>query len=232
MLPEEIRLPKEILQELKKIKNERYVTSYSQKTFNDIFIPWLTQDDKLEREVSEISATFVVSTFILDYLKKVNADLKIKYNIPTLNANELSDEEKFRLVSSQIIEIENEPSFLWLKNECIPLLNKILKEISVSNLDELVELGLIEDILTASLSEGKKNSVKDYYLETIYQLKDRLAEADLLMDKRDVIINNNLIINKYFVDGNTEDLIVDEDSTVNDKEVSKKDLRRELHEII
>lgn len=177
------KLPIKLSQDLEKIKDSRYVNQYSEKIFDDIFITWLIKDVNISDPISKISSKYMVSTFILYFLKNINDTLQEKYDIESFSAKDWSDFEKVEIIVEKISNIQNDQLVLWLTNECMPELEKILDQIHIKNFEDLTELGITQDILTTALDQGKENSVEGYLYDILYQFKDRLKENNLLKKK-------------------------------------------------
>jgi hypothetical protein len=82
------KLPIKLSQDLEKIKDSRYVNQYSEKIFDDIFITWLIKDVNISDPISKISSKYMVSTFILYFLKNINDTLQEKYDIESFSAKD------------------------------------------------------------------------------------------------------------------------------------------------
>ncbi len=206
-------LPANILREIKRIEQEKYVNGYSKETFDKIFIPWLLNDEEVEKSLSKISSYYVITKFMLNYLENITSDLQKQFNIPLLTSKDLANKEDIDKIEIKLVDIQNEPAMIWFKEECSPILDEILDGKKVTNLENLTELSLIEDILIEALEQGKENSISGYYFEILYQFKERLEEANLLekRPKQTLIIENLNIVKDLNIIKNFNILFDDSD---------------------
>jgi len=217
-------LPSEILDELEKMKNQRFVHKFSKETLDNIFITWLIEDSEFEKTISKISANYMLSKFMLLYLAHVNENLQKKHNIPTITSKEFSklEKEDFDYV---VDKIKDDYLVQWLKVKCAPELKRILEELEIKNLEEVVELGITEEILITALNQGKKNDKDGYFFEILYQLDDRLKEDNFL--KKKFAVNVTLEVIEATVDANNR-IIYSKSKEVLPIATSNKDAAKQL----
>ena len=113
-------LPLDLRQNLEKMKKKKYLHSHSNETFDDIFIPWLIDDERIEEPLSEISSKYLLSTFVLTYLHYINNALKEKYTISKFNSEDLTDARKLKEIKKEINQITDDHMISWLKDEGYP----------------------------------------------------------------------------------------------------------------
>jgi hypothetical protein len=172
-------LPSEILDELEKMKNQRFVHKFSKETLDNIFITWVIEDSEFEKTISKISANYMLSKFMLLYLAHVNENLQKKHNIPTITSKEFSklEKEDFDYV---VDKIKDDYLVQWLKVKCAPELKRILEELEIKNLEEVVELGITEEILITALNQGKKMIKMGIFLKSYISLCPTIKNITIL----------------------------------------------------
>jgi hypothetical protein len=106
---------------------------------------------------------------MLLYLAHVNENLQKKHNIPTITSKEFSklEKEDFDYV---VDKIKDDYLVQWLKVKCAPELKRILEELEIKNLEEVVELGITEEILITALNQGKKMIKMGIFLKSYISL--------------------------------------------------------------
>ncbi len=216
-------LPLDLRQNLEKMKKKKYLHSHSNETFDDIFIPWLIDDERIEEPLSEISSKYLLSTFVLTYLHYINNALKEKYTISKFNSEDLTDARKLKEIKKEINQITDDHMISWLKDEGLPQLNMAVNLININDPKDIAKVGAIEDLMITALRQGAKNSEDDFYIyDILYQLIERLKERGFLKPEGTKQIKVREVIREITIETDSETTVIkDEDQDIKDWNFTK-----------
>lgn len=167
-LPE---LPLELKKCIINAKRKKFHFLNADKTIKDIDTLYLL-DNKSHKNISLISSKFLATEFSLKYLKILNEIIEEKYKLPQLTLDDFTNEQTMEQFKQKVIELEDEPIFSWLREECLEELKDTIDNLNVDNIEKLVEFGHIINLSQKELSN--KERIKDVELYDIfYRYVDR-----------------------------------------------------------
>jgi|GEM_PF-3189990 len=179
----------EIYEEVKKLladsKRKKFYFPNAETTVKNVDILYLL-NKKSHENISSISSKFLVAGFALHYLKAINKIIDKKYKVPQLTLIDFIDNDKLEETRQRIIELENEPIFNWLKEECLEELKDAIDNIDVDNLERLVKLGQIINLSEKELSLLDTNEDIEIY-DIAYRYLNRLDDFEMRGAKQDLV---------------------------------------------
>jgi len=163
----------------------KYSFPHSKQVLQDIDLLYYLNNNS-NKYTSKISSKYLLSTFIMEYLQKLNQLVKEKYSLE----NTSSLFEKDSVVPDKLDEISDEPLVSWLDDECLLELDDLIKDIKVFNKESLIKFGHILYLTKKELDELSVNQDLEIY-DLFFRLKERLNS----FEKTTIITKNHEIEN-------------------------------------
>jgi hypothetical protein len=142
-------------------------------------------DEDSHDKISSISSTFLLSSFSLEYLKKLNDFVDKKYLFPQLTLDDFYDKDKVMEIKHDIKKFRNEPIIDWLIDICLEELKNINDNLVVDDAEKLLKLGRIIDLTTTELNPDRELRDIELY-DALYRFQDRLNDCELQSQNRDI----------------------------------------------
>jgi hypothetical protein len=178
----------EIYEEVKRLiadaKRKKFYFPNAEKTVKDVDILFFL-NKKSHENISLISSKFLAASFALNYLKAINEIIEKKYKVPQLTLIDFIDQDKLEQTRQRIIELEDEPIFDWLKEECLEELKDAIDNVEVDNLERLVKFGQIINLSEKELSLMDTDKDIEIY-DIVYRYLNRLDDFELRGAKHDL----------------------------------------------
>ena len=200
-------------------KRNMLMFPYADKTIKDTDV-LLLLDKNIQKNISLISAKFLISEFILEFLKMLNELIRTKYAIPQLTLDDFVKNDQIVDSKQIILKLKKEDIVIvdWLKKECLEELKNLIDNIGTYCAKDIVDLGNAIFLLKKELL--RINSTESIELfDIVYRFISDIEDLGLLEHNRtqaDYLIT---------VDGdatdiskiNPNDLSIERKRTVNDK---------------
>lgn len=171
---------------LENIDKERHLYPQSTKVFDDVS-NFFFLDKESHENISLISSKFLLSSFILEYLKLLNNLVNTKYDISQLTLSDFENNGKIEEVIEKISESQNEPLINWLRDECLTELSSAIDNFIVDDIKKLNKLGHIIKLTTNELQDNKEIQDIELY-DTLYRFINRLNNFELDRKKHDITL--------------------------------------------
>lgn len=134
-------------------------------------------DTRSHENMASIAGKYIISSYSLEYLKRLNKLIEEKYSIKQLSLLDFENETKIEEIKKEIKDVENEPFMVWLKDVCLEDLRQMCENIDIKDTGSLNKLGHIINLTLNELKNEETNDVDLY--DAHYKFQTRLENFNM-----------------------------------------------------
>lgn len=174
---------------LSQVRKTKYEFPDSLKVLQDVNKIYML-DNHSSEIMASISGNYLLSSYSLEILKRMNRLIEEKYSIKQLTLSDFEDKDKLEEIKREIESLKDEPFMIWLKTVCLKDLKENHDNLDITNVHNLNKFG---HIINLSLNELKNEDAQDIELYDIhYRFQKRLDNFEMRTNAVTHLVFNNI----------------------------------------